>query len=148
MRERGGSHFEDWELHFPFSFIHCERCLRPLPPPLLLFFLLSAPLLTPALSQLPPWGLSSPSPSPPPSLPTFPGPSWEPLGCCAAGGCLAGSLHRHPRHLRSCWEYEEERWSVRIVQSVPNRCLTLRGRSSRTRGDMSTRTARTWGCPC
>lgn len=116
--------------------------------PLLLSFLFSAPLLTPVLSQLPPWGLSSPSPSPPPLLPSFPGPSWEPLGCCTAGGCLAGSLRRHPRHLRSCWEYGEERWSARIVQNVPNRCLTLRGRSSRTRGDTSTRTARTWGCPC
>jgi len=97
-------------------------------------------------SQLPPWGLSSPSPSPPPWLPTSPGRCWEPPGCWAAGGCLAGSLHRLPRHLLSCWECREE--SATIVQSARSRCPTLRGRSSRTRGTMSTRTVKTWGCRC
>lgn len=130
------------ELHFPFPFLGSECRLPPLSsrsPPLLLF---SSRLS----SKLPPWGLSSPSPSPPPSLPTSPGRCWEPPGCCAAGGCRAGSLRRHPRHLRSCWECREERWSARTVRSARSRCPTPRGRSSRTRGGTSTRTVRMWGC--
>lgn len=131
----GGSHFEDWGLY-------C--CL----PPLRLLSSSSCSSSHQALSQVPPWGLSFLSPSPPPLLPTFLGHSWEPLGCCAEGGCLAGSLHRRPRHLPSCWEYGEGSWIATTVQSAPNRCLTPSERSSRTRGDTSTRTARMLGCLC
>lgn len=113
---------------------------------LLLLLVSSAPLLLPTLLPASPWGLSSPSPSPPPCLPTFPGRCWKPPGCCAAGGCLAGSLHRH-LHLLICWEARGG--SVRRRgRSERSRCRMLRGRSSRTHGDTSTRTARTWGCPC
>ena len=149
----GGRQWGDQELNFPFFLIFgCEHHLPPLFSPssfLFLLILFSAPLLIPTLlSQLPPWGLSSPSPSPPPSLPTSPGRCCEPPGCCAAGGCLAGSLRRRPRHLRRCWGSGEERWSPTTVRSEPSRCPTPRGRSSRTRGGTSTRTARTWGCLC
>lgn len=142
------------DLFFPFLFFLAvsTACLLFSPFLLLhLFFFLSAPLLIPALlSQLPPWGLSSPSPSPPPSLPTSLEPCLEPPGCYAAGGCLAGSLRRHPRHLqpRSCSECREERWIATIVPSAPSHCPTRRGRSYRTRGGTSTRTARMSGCPC
>lgn len=134
---------------FPLSSFGCVCCLLPslllLPP----FLLLSALLLTPTLlSQLPPWGLSSLSPSPPPLLPTSPEPCWEPPGCCAAGGCLAGSLHRRPRrlHLRSCRECGEGRWSAKIVRSALSPCPMQKRRLSRTHGRTSTRTARMWGC--
>lgn len=124
----------------------------PPPSPLLLISLLFAPLLTlSSLTQLPPWGLSFPSLSPPPLLPTFPGPCWDPLGCFAAGGCLAGSHpHRplHLHHLHSYWEFKEERWRATTVRSELSPCQMLRGRSSRTHGVRSTRTARMWECLC
>lgn len=106
----------------------------------------SAPLLLPTLLPAPPWGLSFPSPSPPPCLPIFPGRCWEPPGCCTAGGCLAGSLRRCPRRLHSCWGGRGG--SARTVRSERSRCLMLRGRSSRTHGDTSTRTVRMWGSLC
>lgn len=97
-------------------------------------------------SQLPPWGRSSQSPSPPPWLPTSPGRCLETPGCCAAGGCLGGSLHRRLRRLHSCWGGKGG--TARTVQSALSLCPTLRGRSSRTRGGTSTRTVRMWGCLC
>ena len=155
VRERGGWQWGDWELLFSLFY---HRLWAPPASSLLLLpsssfsfssssLLLFSSWLSP---QLPPWGLSSPSPSPPPSLPTSPGPSWEPPGCCAAGGCLAGSLRHRPRHLhlRSCWVCGEESWSVMIVRSAQSHCLTPRGRSSRTRGGMCTRTVRMWGWLC
>lgn len=119
-----------WLLFSPFS-----------PPPLHLLCSFFSPRLS---SQLPPWGLSSPSPSPPPWLPTSPGRCLETPGCCAAGGCLGGSLHRHRLH--SCWGGRGG--TARIVRSARSPSPTRKGRSSRTRGGTSTRTVRMWGCLC
>lgn len=114
-----------------------------LPPPLRLLRSFFSPRLS---SQLPPWGLSSPSPSPPPWLPTSPGRCLETPGCCAAGGCLGGSLRRRLRRLHSCWGVRGA--TARTVRSARSRCPTRSGRSSRTRGGTSTKTVRMWGFLC